>query len=318
MESLCLYLTVCLSLLIILCYVYVKRKYSYWQRHGIVSVQPKFPFGNLSGTRRTEHLSQRLARFYFERKNNEPMLGLYFFLSPILLVNDLDLIRHIFITDFQYFRSRGTYYNEKHDPLSAHLFNVDYDKWRPLRTKLTPTFTSGKMKFMFGTIVAVADEFVTYLNRSTQTDCEVQVNEWLCRWTTDVIGTCAFGIECNSLKDPQAKFRFMGKKVFEKPKLSIFERLLTISCKNLARSLGICIHHKDVTDFFQNIVKETVEYRENNNVERNDFMSLLIELKNAKNDADRLTFNEIAAQAFVFFLAGWYCIITFIVLFILN
>ena len=69
------------------------------------------------------------------------------------------------------------------------------------------------MKFMFGTIVSVANEFIECLNKAIQIDCEIEVNEWLGRFTTDVIGTCAFGIECNSLKDPQAKFRQMGKKV---------------------------------------------------------------------------------------------------------
>ncbi|XP_031624600.1 probable cytochrome P450 6a20 [Contarinia nasturtii] len=305
MNFLCSYFAICLTLLVTLGYVYVKRKYSYWQRHKIGFIEPKFPFGNLRVIRRTEHLSQRLARFYIERKHDAPMLGIYFMLSPILLITDLELIRHIFIKDFQYFRNRGIFYNEKHDPLSAHLFNVDYEKWRPLRSKLTPTFTSGKMKFMFGTIVAVADEFVACLNRSIQIDSEMEVNEWLGRFTTDVIGTCAFGIECNSLKDPQAKFREMGRKVFDQPKLNTFERMLIMSCKSLAKLLRICTHHKDVTDFFLNIVNETIEYRENNNVQRNDFMSLLIELKNAKNDTDRLTINEIAAQAFVFFLAGF-------------
>lgn len=294
-----------LSVLICLGFVYVKRKFSYWQRNGIPFVEPTFPVGNLKVIRRTEHLSQRLARFYRERKHEAPMLGIYFFFSPLLLICDLELIRHIFIKDFQYFQNRGTFYNEKHDPLSAHLFNVDYEKWRPLRSKLTPTFTSGKMKFMFSTMVKVANEFVECLNKTIQNDCEIEVYEWLGRFTTDVIGTTAFGIECNSLKDPQAKFREMGKKVFNQPKLGAFERMLIITCKSLAKLLRIRVHHKDVTDFFLNIVKETIAFREKNNVQRNDFMSLLIDLKNANNDTERLTINEIAAQVFVFFLAGF-------------
>jgi hypothetical protein len=37
---------------------------------------------------------------------------------------------------------------------------------------------------------------------------------------------------------------------------------------------------KDVTKYFMNMVRDTVEYRENNKVKRNDFMQLLIQLKN--------------------------------------
>lgn len=161
------------------------------------------------------------------------------------------------------------------------------------------------MKLMFPTIVSVANEFVECLNTIIRTDSEIEISEWLGRFTTDIIGTCAFGIDCNSLKDPQAKFRQMGKKVFEQPKLGAFERMLIVSCPNFARSIGIRSHHKDVTEFFLNIVNETITYRETNNVQRNDFMSLLIGLKNSKNETEQLTINEIAAQAFVFFLAGF-------------
>lgn len=37
---------------------------------------------------------------------------------------------------------------------------------------------------------------------------------------------------------------------------------------------------KETTEFFIKAVKDTFEYREKNNVQRNDFMQLLIELKN--------------------------------------
>lgn len=50
-----------------------------------------------------------------------------------------------------------------------------------------------------------------------------------------------------------------------------------------------------------------MELREKNNFTRNDFMDLLIQLKNEKNDekSGNLTLNEIAAQASIFFLAGF-------------
>lgn len=65
----------------------------------------------------------------------------------------------------------------------------------------------------------------------------------------------------------------------------------------------------DVAAFFMKVVLDTVEYREKNNVRRNDFMDLLIDLKNGNqesSDMDKLiTLNELAAQAFIFFLGGF-------------
>jgi cytochrome P450 family 6 len=67
--------------------------------------------------------------------------------------------------------------------------------------------------------------------------------------------------------------------------------------KDLARKLHVTFTRRETSDFFMNAVKQTVEYRENHNVQRNDFMHLLIQLKNGVNGSkDLLTLEEIAAQ----------------------
>jgi cytochrome P450 family 6 len=97
----------------------------------------------------------------------------------------------------------------------------------------------------------------------------------------------------------------MGMKVFSNTNNSVVKRILTVTYPDLARKLHIKTTSDDVEEFFMKIVKDVVEYRETNKIKRNDFMDLLLQLKNdgiLAND-EKLTIEEIAAQAFVFFLA---------------
>ena len=117
-----------------------------------------------------------------------------------------------------------------------------------------------------------------------------------------VIGSSAFGIECNSLENPQAEFRKYSRKVFDEPKYPRYVLELALMFKNIARKLHITFTRTDTADFFMNAVKQTISYRENNDISRNDFMHLLIQLKNngaidgESSTGGNLTVEEIAAQ----------------------
>lgn len=286
-------------------YYLIQKRYSFWLRRGVPFIKPIFPYGNLKDVGKKFHSCELLMRFYNENKHRGPFVGLYFFFSPVVLLTDLNLIKNVMSKDFAVFHERHFYHNEKDDPLSAHLFAIDGSKWKNLRTKLTPTFTSGKMKFMFNTVLEIGERLSDRLNvvvSEADNQCaEVEIKNYWARYTTDVIGSCAFGLECNTLNDKDAIFREMGRQVFEEPRRSMGAQLLVSQMKELANFFGVKQLPDKPAEFFLNIVKETLAYRQSNKTERKDFMHLLIDLKNNPNpELGTLTDNEIAAQGKLF------------------
>ena len=57
----------------------------------------------------------------------------------------------------------------------------------------------------------------------------------------------------------------------------------------------------DVSEFFLSSIRETVDYRQKNKIERNDFMDLMLKIMD--NEGEGIALNELA-QCFVFFVAG--------------
>lgn len=283
---------------------FFKWHFQFWQRNGFPYAKTTPPLGGLPDFLLVnKSIGEYFTDIYNEAKTrNLPHIGAFFFMKPAYVPHDLDTIKRILTKDFNNFMDRGVYFNLKDDPLSGHLFNLEGEPWRLLRQKLSPTFTSGQMKIMFPTLVECGEHFRKYLNRFSSDDA-VEIKEVLARLTTDIIGSCAFGIQCNSLENPDAEFRKYGKMFFDIDLIEYLRMFINFTIpKNLLKLIHMRVTKTAVSKFFMKAVKETVDYREKNHVFRKDFMQLLIELKN--NDSDNsITMNELAAQALVFFLA---------------
>lgn len=117
----------------------------------------------------------------YEKFKNHPYHGLYIFHSPVLMINDLELVKQILVKDFSNFPDRGLFSNEKIDPLTGNLFTISGEKWRTLRVKLTPTFTSGKLKQMFPLLMEVADEMINVFDESLRLSDTIDVKDVLAR-----------------------------------------------------------------------------------------------------------------------------------------
>ncbi|KAK9696688.1 Cytochrome P450 [Popillia japonica] len=289
----------------ILVRMFFKKKFSYWKERGVPQLEASIPFGNGPNPFKIRQPFFQIVKNYYDvfRSQGHKHGGIYITTKPVYMTIDPDYIKNVMSRDFQYFYDRGTYYNEKGDPLSAHLFNLEGQKWKSLRQKLTPTFTSGKMKMMFPTLLNCGNQMLEEIERLSSKNEAIDIKEILGCYSTDVIGSCAFGLDCNSFKVPDAEFRLNGRNLFKptlKRRLRIF---LVANFPNICKRLGVVFIPKEVSNFFLNVVKEVIEYREKNHVHRNDFMQILMDMRNK--DDEEMSIKQVAAQAFVFFIAGF-------------
>ena len=167
--------------------------------------------------------------------------------------------------------------------MGAHLLQLKGTKWRILRSKLTPAFTPSKMKMMFSLMTECAEQLQQYLDKTARNGDILDVKDIMARFTTDVTGSCAFGLNCNSFKDSNSEFRKMGKRVIERSVGGNLRRRLRHFPPFLLKLLKlfhVTVHPQEIINFFMGAVKDVIDYREKNNVVHNDFMQLLIQLKN--------------------------------------
>ncbi len=100
------------------------------------------------------------------------------------------------------------------------------------------------------------------------------------RYAIDVISSCAFGLRTDSLRNPDSEFRRMGKKTFEMNTKLVIRNVLFAFNPRVGNSLGIKSISDEVNDFFVNLVRDTVTYRKQNGIERDDFLNQIMRLEN--------------------------------------
>lgn len=107
---------------------------------------------------------------------------------------------------------------------------------------------------------------------------------FLAAYTADSVGSSTLGIKCRSFTDPEKAFVKYGHKVLELDRLGQFLLLFGISYPNLSRKLGIRQTTQEVSNFFYRVVSETIEKRRKNNIDRSDFLKLLMDLQESNDN----------------------------------
>ncbi|KAH1028363.1 hypothetical protein HUJ05_001724 [Dendroctonus ponderosae] len=306
-------LGVLLSTILLYC-AYSKWKFQYWARQGVPQLNPRIFFGDTLPLVRGKPVQDFHLDIYQKFKpTGAKCVGMYNSHIPELVAIDINLLKDIIVKDYSSFASHGLFYHEK-NVLTPHVFNIEGQIWKERRTKLTPLFTSAKMKQMFATVAGKSPGLIRLVGLSVDANKPADIKEILSRFTTDVISEAAFGLDCKSLDEPDNMFRSIGREAFKPNSIKLYIENLFPS--QFLGNIGYQAFSSRIVSYFSKVVNETIQYREKNNVQRNDFLQLMLQLKqhgslvkedgtvDVKETGAYITDKEILSESFVIFLAG--------------
>lgn len=279
-----------------------KRTY-YFKQRGIP--QPfELPFIGISASNlfKGRHISHVLRDVYNVNRDAK-YIGCHMFSNRVVVVRDLDLVKSVLVKNFDHFAHRKSFLDENNDPLfGKNLAFINDDKWREVRTLLSPAFTSSKMRGMFEPMTRCAENFSRQFLNLYKDERDINTKDAFSRYANDVIATCAFGIEVDSLKDPNNEFYVTGFRCTNFQKMSAIKLIFMSAFRSLSGLLGMRFISKADTNYFINIIKTTIETRKKMGIVRPDMLQLMIEARDTETDDSLL---DITAQAFIFFLGGF-------------
>lgn len=282
-----------LCTLLLILYAYLSSTNNYWKNRGIPFIKPSLMFGNLKEVVLRKKNLMDLQRDLYNELKGEKFKGYFEFAAPCLLVRDPEMIERILIKDFAHFTDRGLGDPDlENEPLTANLLGLNGSMWRFMRHKLTPTFTSGKLKGMFEQICNCGEELISELDKYSASREDVEAKTVIAEFTTDVIASCAFGLQLKSDSEEGKEFKMMVNKVTNPTRTQMIRFFLFASFQRIARFMKMRRFDPTAGNYFMDIVKTTMDYRRKNNIKRNDFLQLLMAIKDQDKAGKTVDLNQ--------------------------
>ncbi|KAH8347768.1 hypothetical protein KR084_000938 [Drosophila pseudotakahashii] len=269
-----------------------------------------FPFvGNMGASAMQKASFQKQIAEFYQRTRHHKIVGLFNLRTPMVQLNDPQLIKKICVKDFDHFPNHQ-HFISANERLINDMLNVMRDqRWRHIRSILTPVFTAAKMRNMFTLMNESFAECLQHLDSSVTSPgkkgFEVDMKGLCNKLSNDVIATTAFGLKVNSFEDPKNEFHQIGQTlVFSRglPFLKFMMCLLAPIVFNL-KLPPVTIFEASKVEYFVRLVVDAMRYREQHNVSHPDMIQLLMEAK--RESQDNWTDDEIVAQCFIFFFAAF-------------
>ncbi|XP_022222750.2 cytochrome P450 9c1 [Drosophila obscura] len=256
------------------------------------------------------------------RLKQQKVYGVFNMRDPLIYLSDPELIRQVGIKSFDSFANHRKGITDDSSVLSKSLLSLRDRRWKQMRSTLTPSFTSLKIRLMFELIQACNVEAVAYIERQLAENgaTELELKDFFTRYTNDVIATAAFGIQVNSFKDPNNEFFYIGQRVSDLSLWVVLKVVLYVLLPKLMKALRVPVIDMNNVEYFKKLVFGTIQHRKEHKIVRPDMIQQLMEAQRlfreeqaaqasqeTTTQEDRAEFNDedLLAQCLLFFSAGF-------------
>nr|XP_020658078.1 cytochrome P450 3A24-like isoform X1 [Pogona vitticeps] len=298
-------LTVILSVLLLL---YGIWPYNFFKKLGIPGPR-SLPF---LGT----FLEYRNGVVHFDMKCYQKYGKIWGFFDgrqPVLAILEPAIFKTIFVKQFY------THFTNRHDrgfsgDLEASVFVAPDEEWKRIRTILSPTFTSGRLKEMMPIINHYGEVLVETVQKRMKNNESMDMKAIFGTYSLDVVASTSFSIDIDSINNPCDPFVINLKNLatfdFVNPLLVV--AVVFPFLQPLLEKLNFTLIPCSVLDFFTAVVKKIKKDRQQNQcTERVDFLHLMLEAQNSGDVSDgtnsykALTDKEISMQAVTFLFGSF-------------
>ncbi|CAH2004436.1 unnamed protein product, partial [Acanthoscelides obtectus] len=290
-------------LVLILIYKYHTSKFSYWSIRGVYSPKTVPVFGNIVDLLLYRTSIGVWLKNYYDSTDG-PYFGLFAFGQPYFIVRCPKLIKQILIKDFGYFADRHIA-APGHDELISNLllFQKNPD-WRGYRSKISPIFTSGRLRTMFQEMKKSGEALVEYIGQNVE---ETDAKDLLTRYSGDILGKCVFCIDTHSFEDQEFSARLTMRSAFAPTWRNALVQLPYFICQNLVNLLHLNFFYSAPIELGRDMFTNVLMTRQSDRIKSHDMIHLINELKRNKEFCKHYKFDgdRVLALCMMFFIAGF-------------
>ncbi|CAL1529345.1 unnamed protein product [Lymnaea stagnalis] len=131
-----------------------------------------------------------------------------------LITRDLELLRHVMVKDFNNFVDRMVVMTTN-TPIEDSLFFSNGQDWRRMRHLSSPSFSTGKLKYVARNIESSAQKLANILEDCAGKDVLVPIKHITGQYTSEIIASSAFGVQTDCLGKEDDEFTHHAKSIIK-------------------------------------------------------------------------------------------------------
>lgn len=217
-------------------YYMITKNKNYFKDRGVKFIKPVPFFGSMLDVTFSRRNFIEIIQESYEKFSDSNFFGLFEYTAPVYIIRNPELIKKIGIKDFDHFTNHRVAFDTEVEPIFGRvMFFTKDQKWKDMRSTISPAFTGSKMRNMFPLIDFCAKQSCDFLLKNSKKEFELK--ELFGRIGNDVMASCAFGLSVDSLDHPDNEFYLRAKETSNFTGFNGFKFLLTC---NYPRIMKVC------------------------------------------------------------------------------